>query len=47
MIRLNIKVGGACVELWHSAKNLRTAWSEKVIIIIVDLKKALGGFLSL
>ncbi len=31
-------VGGACAELRLSAKNLRTAWSETVIIIIGDFK---------
>ncbi len=30
----SIVVGAACAKLRHSAKNLRTAWSEKVIIII-------------
>ncbi len=35
----SIVVGGACAELRHSAKNLRIAWSEKVIIIIGNLKK--------
>ncbi len=38
-------VGGACAELRHSAKNLRTAWSEKVIIIIGDLKKKSTGWI--
>ncbi len=43
-------MGGACAELRHPAKNLRTAWSEKELIIYEDVKKkkkALGGFLSL
>ncbi len=43
----SIVMSAACAELRHSAKNLRTARSEKVIIIIGDLKKSTGWILSL
>ncbi len=35
-------VGGACTEQRHTDRTLRTAWFQKR-----DLKKTLGGFLSL
>ncbi len=35
-------MGGACAELHHSAKNLRTAWSETLLMIYWDLKKNTG-----
>ncbi len=38
----SVVVGGDCAELRHSAKNLRTAWSEKVTIIIGGLMKNTG-----